>query len=87
MYCIYWYTVHSLITLIKNTDTIATLDNPSEEATSKSSNFKEQHETIKLLNDEIMLKTAENFDNKTEQTSAWGILFYYQKKAACFIVY
>ena len=30
------------------------LDNPSEETLSKSSQIKEQHETIKLLNEEVM---------------------------------
>ena len=34
------------------------LDNPYEEAMAESSQTKEQHETIKILNEEVMLKST-----------------------------
>ena len=38
------------------------LDNPSEEAIFQNNKIKEERETMKLLNEEVMLKSTQNLD-------------------------
>ena len=38
------------------------LDNPSEEAIFQNNKIKEERETMKVLNEEVMLKSTQNLD-------------------------